>query len=454
MSLASLLSIARSALIVHQRAMEITGHNVANANTPGYSRQSLQLRPADPLVLPTYSLGRGVEAYQVTRSRDQFYDAAFRRDNGLLGQSTTLHSYLSQVESTLNEPSTDGVSAAMDKLFNSLSDLASDPTSHVNRDLVVSAGTRLASQLNSLSQQIGRMRQETVDDMKTQVGQVNSLTRQIADLNQKILTTEGPGGASSDLLDQRDALVDQLSQFMNVRVMEHDDGTIGIAAGDTVLVDSAQHSDLAVGAVGGGWGIVPAGGGSAIDPQTGSLAALGDISQNRLPTVLAKLDQLSSSFVTEFNNLHRSGFTVGGLTNIDFFDPTGTTAGTIRISAALQASSDNLAVSANGTTGNGSIATQLAGLATTNVASLGGTTFREFFVSTASGVGLDVANIEQDISARQTLVDRDDSARTAVSGVNVDEEMITLIASQQAYQAAAKLINVADQMVQQILQMI
>jgi flagellar hook-associated protein 1 FlgK len=452
MSLASLLSIARSALFVHQRAMEVTGHNVANANTPGYSRQSLQIRSASPLVLPTYSLGRGVEATQITRERDTFYDAAFRRDSGMLGRSSTLMTYLGQVETSLNEPSTDGLSASLDGLFNSLSDLANDPSSRVSRDLVVSSGARVAQQLNSLASSVGRIAQEAVDNLRVQVDQVNQYSSQIADLNAKIIESNGPGGPSSDLLDQRDVLVDKLSQFMNVRVLERPDGSIGVSAGDLVIVDGTSATKLAATSVGGTWGIAPAGGGGVIDPQTGSLKALTDLIQVKLPGVQSKLDQLAASLVTEFNQLHRAGFTPAGVTNLDFFDPTGTTASTIRLSSTLKASSDNLAVSANGAAGNGDVATSLAGLATRGVASLGNSTFREFFVSLASTIGLDVNTAGQDANAQQTLVDRDDAARSATSGVNVDEEMISLIAAQQAYSAAARLVSVADQMVQQILQ--
>jgi flagellar hook-associated protein 1 FlgK len=451
MSLASLLSIARSALVVHQRAMEVTGHNIANANTPGYSRQSLQIQAASPLVLPSFSLGRGVEANQITRQRDTFYDAAYRRDSGQLGQSTTTNDYLSQVEATLNEPSTDGLSSSMDGLFNSLADLANDPASKVSRNLVVSSGARMAQQLNSLSQQVTRIAQEGADNLKVQVDQVNGLASQIAELNVKIMQTRGPNGSSSDLMDQRDVLVDKLSQFMDVRVLSRSDGSVGVVAGDTVLVDGSQSTKLAAVAVGAGWGVSLAGGGSAIDPQSGSLKALVDLTQTKMPGVQAKLDQLAAALVTEFNQIHRAGSTPGGGTNVDFFDPTGTTASTIKLSAALTATSDNLAVSATGAPGNGDIATQLAGLATRGVASLGGSTFRESFVSLASGIGLDVTNSGQDATAQQTLVDNDDASRTSTSGVNVDEEMIGLIASQQAYSAAAHLVTVADQMVQAIL---
>ncbi|MBI5170865.1 MAG: flagellar hook-associated protein FlgK [Candidatus Eisenbacteria bacterium] len=453
MGLQSMLSIARSALFAHQRAMDVTSHNIANVNTPGYSRQRLLLSPATPLVEPLYTVGRGVDAVGLQRSRDSFYDATYRSDNGRLGLATGMRDYLGQIETSLNEPSDSGISSSLDGLFRSLSDLSGDPANHTNRELVVSAANRLVNQLHALDTQLGRIQQEALDHLNVQVKDVNVLTARIADLNNKIQSSGGAQHSVPDLQDQRDALVDELSSKMNVRVLDRGDGTIGLIAGDTILVDGAQHTDISVTTVGSGYGIVPAIGGAPIDPQSGSLKALTSVTQTQLPAAKAKIDQLASALVTEFNAAHTAGYTLGGSTNVAFFDPAGTTAGSIQLSAAIRTSSDNIAASANGAAGNGDVAGRLAALATTGVGSLGGRTLREHYVIMAAGIGLDVSNAEADISAEQALVDRADQARESVSGVNVDEEMISLITQQQAYQAAARLVSVADSMMQEMLGM-
>lgn len=454
MSLQSMLSIARSALFTHQRAMDVTAHNIANANTPGYSRQRLALQSSAPLVTPTYSLGRGVEASAMQRSRDSFYDSAYRSDNGLLGRATTTRDYLSQIESTMNEPSDASISSSLDNLFRSFSDLAGDPANHTNRELVASAATRLVSQLHSLDTQLGRVNQEAFEQLSVQVNEVNSLTARIADLNTKIQASGGPTHSVPDLMDQRDSLVDELSTKINVRVLDRGDGTVGVIAGDTLLVDGARGTNIAVTTVGSGYGIVPAGGGPPIDPQSGSIKALTELTQTKVPGVRAKLDQLANALVTEFNGIHAGGFTLNGTTGVNFFASTGTTAGSIQLSAQVLASSDNIAASANGAGGNGGIAAQLAALASTGVGSLGGRTLREHYTVLAADVGISVRDAAQDIDAQQVMVDRAEQARESVSGVSVDEEMISLITQQQAYQAAARLVNVADQMMQEMLQML
>lgn len=451
MSLQSLLSIARSALGVHQRAMQVTAHNIANANTPGYSRQRLALTPSMPVQMGMYTIGRGVDAVSIDRARNGFYDATYRRDSGLLGMATTLRDYLGQVETAMSEPTGGGLAASLDSMFSAFSDLASNPAGHTNRELVVSAAGRVTNQLHALDAQLGRVGQEAAENLRVQVDDVNALAARIADLNQKIVATGGTDHNAPDLMDMRDQLIDQLSQFGATRVIPRTDGTVGVVFGDSMLVDGAQAATLTVVGSGAGWGLTSSLGG-AVDPQAGSLAGLLDLTQVRLPAARAQLDQMAAALVTEFNALHRSGFTLSGATNVDFFDPAGTTAGTIQLSAAVRASSDNLAASANGAQGNGDVAARLAGLATVGVASLGGRGFREHYVSLVAGIGLDVRSAEQDVATQFALVERSDASRQSESGVSVDDEMISLVASQQAYQAAARLVSLADEMMRMILE--
>lgn len=451
MSLQSLLSIARGALSTHQRAMDVTAHNIANANTPGYSRQRLVLRSAMPLQLGTYAIGRGVEATTIQRTRSDFYDASFRRDSGLFGRATTLRDYLGQVETAMNEPSDTGLSSSLDSLFGSFSDLAGDPANHTNREMVVSAAKRLVDQLHTLDAQVGRVTQNAVEDLNLQVADVNRIAAAIADINSKI-TTAGGAANAPDLLDQRDALVDELATFGNVRVLDRGNGSIGVVFGDTTIVDGAVAGTLTVTSAGGAWGVTSSLGGGPTDPQSGSIRGILDVLQTKLPKAKAELDALAGALVAEFNALHRTGYTLAGATNTDFFDAAGVTAGTIQLSASVLGSSDNIAASANAAQGNGDIASRLAALATQGVGSLSGRTFREHFVSLASAIGLDVRDAGRNMETQLALLENSDSSRQAVSGVNVDEEMISLVASQHAYQAAARLVSVADEMMRVILE--
>jgi flagellar hook-associated protein 1 len=454
MSLASLLSIARSAMFAQQRAMSVTAHNVANAQTVGYSRQRLELTAADPQLTPMGPVGRGVTEVGIQRVRNTFFDSRYRSESGLLGNSATMGDFLGQVEAAIHEPSTDGLAASLDGFFSSFANLANNPTSSTSRTLVQQAGRRFVQQLKQLDATVDQVADGALTQMRDQVGQVNDMARRIADLNSSILASGGVNGSAPDLQDQRDLLVDQLSGLIGVRVLERNDGTIGLAAGDTILVDGATSQTLSVQAVaGGGFGLTVVGG-SAVDPKSGSLRALSELTTTTLPGIQRQLDSLAQALVTTVNAIHRSGYTMNGTTGTDFFDPAGVTAQSIALAPAVAASGDAIAAAGIAASGDGTIAQQLAALSTTSVAALGGRSFRDFYIDLAGTVGSSVSGATQDADAHQAMVDQADTLRASVSGVSVDEEMVALISQQQAYSAAARIVNVANDMMQSVLEMI
>ena len=197
MTLISLLGIARSALLTHQRALDVTGHNVANAMTPGYSRQRMDLAAAVPLNSPWGPMGRGVTDTGIIRVRDSLHDANLRRETGLLGHSQTLGTFLGQVEAAINEPSEYGIGAAIDGLFNAFSELANDPSSSVHRGLVQQHARRLVDQLHSLDDSLVQTERNALAEMNATVENVNRIASEIASLNQLILAAGGPPGPAS-----------------------------------------------------------------------------------------------------------------------------------------------------------------------------------------------------------------------------------------------------------------
>lgn len=451
MSLASLLSIARSALLAQQRAMEVTGHNVANASTPGYSRQRVALQAATPLWTALGPIGRGVDFSTVTRIRDAFLDDTFRRESGTLGGSSTLHTFLSQVEGAMGEPSDTGVGAALDGLFSSFADLAADPANGSSRESVRQAAARLVQRVRQLDGRMAQAGSDALERLRAEVQDVNDITARIADLNGRILASGGAGGGSPDLEDLRDSLVDRLSGMADVRVVRHENGSIGVLAGDSLLVDGGTSHRIAVVAAGAGYGVGFESGTGLVDLQGGSLGALVDLNDTVLPGLRAQLDTMVAALVAEVNSIHRAGYTRTGATGTDFFDPAGVTAATFALAAPVAASGDAIAAAGSAAPGDGAVALRLSMLGTTALGGLGGLSVREFYTRFATDVGNRVENARVGAETAQTLVDNADSQRTAVSGVSLDEEMVALIAQQQAYGAAARLISVADEMARQVL---
>jgi flagellar hook-associated protein 1 FlgK len=454
MTLISLLGIARSALLTHQRALDVTGHNVANAMTPGYTRQRLDLVPASPLQLPWGTMGRGVTDSGVHRVRDWLLDSSVHRESGYLGYSQTLGTFLTQAEAAINEPSEYGVGAALDGLLDAFSELANDPSSSVHRGLVQQHAGRFVDRLHQLDSSIQGITRDAMARLRATVEEVNRIASEIAGLNSQILAAGGPLHSAPDLEDQRDLLIDQLSGSMGVRVMRRDDGTVAVAAGDTLLVDAGMSRTLEVRAVaGGGTGIGVQGGGD-VNPRSGSLQGMMDLINVELPGLRGRLDQFAAAVVAEVNAIHRTGFTASGATNTDFFDPAGVTAHTINLASGVAASVDAIAAGGTSAAGDGSVALQLAGLRSTPIAALGDSSLGDFYTETVTSFGASVLEARETTAAHQTLLDRAQAMRASSNGVSVDEEMVLLIAQQQAFAAATRLVTVANEMVDDILRMV
>ena len=335
MSLSSLLSIARTALVTQQRAIDTTGHNVANAQTEGYSRQRLNMAPATPLQLPFGQVGRGVNIDGIERVRSRFLDGNFRTASGDLGNYSTRRELLGTVEGVFGEPSDTGFATGLDDFFNALDDLANEPTGKTQRTMVRTTAQNLVTRLHDTDSRINAVAAETVTRMRDAVSEINRIATQIADLNVQVRAGNAGNRQSPDVQDRRDLLVDELSKYVGVRVLERQDGTIGVTAGDVMIVDAGQHTDLEVRNLGeGAYGVGMVGSPGTVNLQTGQLAALADLSSTTLPGIRARLDALVQGMVTEVNAIHRAGRNLTGATGIDFFDPTGLTASSVQLSQA------------------------------------------------------------------------------------------------------------------------
>lgn len=454
MALSNLMSIARSALLVHQRSLDVTGHNVANANTPGYSRQRLVLQAEVPLRTPLGTVGRGVTAGATTAMRDAFLDAAFRREQGTFAQADTLRQMLQRVEDVLQEPSDVGIGATLDALFGAFADLADRPTSGAARVGVRAAADALARQLNTADSRLVGEERELEAAYRNTVDRINTLAGRIASLNREIVAAGSPPRSAPDLEDARGVLLDELSGLIGVRVLERGDGSVGVVAGDVLLVDGAFNQSLEARLlVGGGIGAGVVGSARLLSPVSGSLRALGELATDGVRSIRTELDRLAAELVASVNAIHQGGTTLGGDTGVALFDPAGTTAASIRLSAAVAGSPDQV-VAGNGVAGDNGVALALAALRTTARAALNGDTPGGFYASVATSLASIVRDADQGARSAEVILAGARARRAAVSGVSTDEEMVMLIQQQQAFAAAARLVSVADQVLQDVLRLV
>ena len=455
MSLSSMLSIARTALGAHQQALDTTAHNIANASREGYTRQNLRLVAETPLSTPLGQIGRGVRADGIERLRDQFLDGTFRRESSTLSRFSTLADTLRQIESMFGEPTTDGLAATIDSFFSAFSDLANDPASLTARSALQQISEQLTQRLHQAAGSMDDISSQRLEVLRDSVGQANTLTTRIAELNRSIVAAESTGQPAPDLRDERDLLLDQLAELGPVRSFEREDGSIAVILGETSVVDGAQAETLTVKAnANGGFVVGLEGSAVTVDLSGGKLGALVELTGSVIPNISQQLDQIAAALVSEINNLHRTGINLNGVSGVDFFDPAGVTAATISLSLEVASSISSIAAGTSGAPGDNSLALTIAGLRDQKLTILNDLTIGDAFRSLVTSVGLSIRDASQLASSQEVVVSNLKAQREADHGVSVDEELINLISNQQAFSAAARLVNVADEMVQEVLRMV
>lgn len=453
MSLASILDIARSALYTHQRAVDVAAHNLANASTEGFTRQRLPLHAQDPLRTPDGMVGRGVTSDGVERLRNSFLDSTYRTESGLLGQNQTMRDMLQQVESVMGDLTDAGLAPAIDSFLGAWSDLANDPSSGAARAMVQQSGLALAQRFRSLNDQVSSAGADAQSRMADDVTRINQLTQHIFELNTHIVANQATGGAP-DLADQRDLAIDELSTLVQTRVIPHNDGSVGIVVGDMLLADGAGAQRVTMRATGAGVGIGLESGTGTFDPQGGEVKALTQFTSVTLPAIISQLDQLAGTLVSSVNAIHEAGTTTGGATGVSFFDPAGTTAATIQLDPGVAASTANIVTGATAAPGDASQALAIAQLRNNSIAALGGRTLGEYQEGIVSSIATQVQAAATAATAQTSLVQNVDAQRASANGVNTDDELVSIIRSQQAYAAAARIVTVANEMMDDVLRMI
>jgi flagellar hook-associated protein 1 len=413
-------------LMAQQRSLDVTAHNIANAQTEGYTRQEAVLGASLPLNLTSgqliggqgAQLGQGVDVLQYRRMRDSFLDLQYRAQNMSLGDRTATAEGLAQVEEQLGEPSDTGLSALLGKFWDSWDTLASNPTDSAAKAAVVAQGQALAGALKDLDARLGALSTTAAAEygsLTTDPGNdVQSYANQLVSLNKAIKEQKATGREPNDLLDQRDLVLDKLSALGQVSTSDTDgDGALDVSFGGaaTPLVT---------------------GSGTITWPQTltnpgGKLGALQNL-QTTIAGYRTALDGVASSLATGVNALHGTP---------PFF--TGTTASTI----AVGVTTATLKSSASGLAGANDIARGAAALR--NGAIDGG------YNALVRQIASDASEANRQLTTQTSIVTTLNERRQSVSGVSLDEEMTNMIRFQRGYQASSRAMSTMDEMLDTLI---
>jgi flagellar hook-associated protein 1 len=300
----SALDTARRALSTHQLAVQIAGHNLANAATPGYSRERAEL-----VALPER---RGVDVSEVIRLRDRFLDFALTGEQQLLGKYETEEGLLQRIQAVVTDPPDTGLSAVLDRLMRGFQDLSASPTSQAARFEVADSGRRLGETFQLMQRHLDQIKGDVNIEIQQRVDEANKLIGQITELNRQI-TVARVNSSPNDLLDQRDLLVTRLGEITGISQTDRPDGTVQLALTGTgvLLVDGTAGFTLEA-TVNSGTDTVEltAGGSLPVNPSSGKLTALLEARNSpagALQQIATDLDTLAASIALEVNRLHASG---------------------------------------------------------------------------------------------------------------------------------------------------
>ncbi|MBT3922436.1 MAG: flagellar hook-associated protein FlgK [Nitrospina sp.] len=551
----SILNTAKLGLLAQQLAIEVTGQNISNVQTEGYSRQEVNFEATNPRSFSLGQLGTGVRVAGIERSHDEFLFSQILGEGDALGRFEVRKDVFDQLEILLSENNGQSLNQTLSSFFSGVQDVSANPTGLPERSGLVSEAKNLANVFNNLGESLFKIQQNLDATIEVEVTRINSLTEEIAALNEAIHANEPTTFSANDLRDKRDSKVKELSGLIDLNFVDEQDGQISLTLSDgTPLVLQSTVYTLETSINGNNKSFKdilvqdPAGNSTNITSSItgGSIKGYVEMRDTEVEDLRDKLDRLAAGFVQEFNNIHQQGFGIDGSTGNNFFsaltptvvtntnntgsatltatngDPenisvdkfeitftgsnsfslsnltTGLNEGTFNFTAGstfnlangfavtisgtpavgdkiklsvsesaarnfsvasgVASNSDKIAAGLN-SSADGANALKLVGLQSKLVfnsisVDSGGSgtfTFDEFYGSIVSTVGIESFSSQSTYSQQEGILLQLNTRRESISGVSIDEEMINMIKFQQAYNAAARLIGVVDELLDTVI---
>lgn len=437
--------IGMSGLSASQRALETAAHNITNVNTDGYSRQRVdtsvaRARTDHRNALGPGATGQGVVVNGVSRAQDQLFEANLRDQMAQRASWETRSEFLARAEQVLG-PLDEGTSAALDAFWNAWEQLANEPDSMTARTAVLDAGDRVAANLNAANERLERLRSDTAIALSTTVDRVNDVAQHIATLNDLIRDARASGDTPNDLLDQRSLAARELTELTGASISDEADGDIRVTIGSMPIVDGNRATPITATQVppNATW---PDGRTVAATGRLGSLVELATVG---VTDMMARVDEIAVELRDLVNTAHASGYGLDGVTGRGFF--TGTDAATFAVDSTLTA--DRIAAGATAATTDGNNALVMGALRGEPTST--GRTVGALINTLQGTLGLQAATAAAQRRFSSTIVTELETAYADVVGVSTDEELADMLRYQRAYEAAARVITVMDQMLDRLI---
>lgn len=449
------LEIVKSGIAASQIAVNVTSQNIANANTKGYTRQGVVQTSVSAGMGPyqyartTAAVGQGTAITGIAQYRDEYLDKRYRNANSSCAMYATSLSALQGVESVTDETTTDGLNAVLADFYSALQNLSNNDEEIEYASLLRSAAEKVCNILNEYASQFIQIEEELSYDLELTVNDVNTLVGKIDELNRNIFIATVNGSDCNELKDARNLYLDELSGYMDITTQANTDGTVSILCGSAYLLDAENGSavtlslDDSSGSLmvtdGGGEFIISGGAIKGLLQSVngkGVYAAAGEDTYTGIAYYRQVYDDLAAAFADAFNSLNSA--------NGDLFS--GSTAAGISITDEWR-NDAAFVVTADDNTENMKAAMD----ADRAISPFFTGTFEEFSTYILSGLATDVSYLKDITATKNAILESIADNREAISGVSIDEESVNLIRYQKAYQAAARVMTVLDEMLNTLI---
>lgn len=465
------LNTSRLSLQAQQKALEATSHNIANANTPGYSRQRAHMTPTSalPYLNGRGMVGTGVVVDEIARVRDRFLDAQIRRETQTLAKFETRHYFLSQIEGIFMEPSETGFNKAVSSFFDGWQELSLHPEGSPVRSALITNGSAFTNAVRHIHEQFKAVRSHLSDQIVSKVEEVNTLAEQLKSLNRQIVSLTAQNNTPNDLLDRRDTLLGQLAEIAEFDAVYNSSGSTNIFIGGRPLVYESISFRLTTAAgtntVGDGPPspqIIWQENGRPVQMNNGQIASLVETRDVFLKRSMDDFSSMVWGIVNAVNGLHEAGMDLRGGTGVPFF--TGSSLESLRVNEDLRNDPGLVAASfynpEGSRPGDGRNALAIARLREAKIhidysqdvqsrvtvsETTGTSTFETFYRDNIARIGVDTKESNRLAENQASLLAMLSERRDAISGVSLDEEMANMVQFQLAYQASAKVISALDE---------
>jgi len=477
MSYFSTIEIGKRALLAQKFGLDVTSNNVSNVNTPGYSRRSASLSETKPV--NGSFLGTGVVVDAIKSYREEFYDSEIRKSISRQSSYESDETLFQRIESLLAEPSENGINEVVTEFFNAFEVVSLNPEDVGLRENLLQVTQSLVDRFNSTSENLTNLRADVNTLISTNITQANQLITEIAGLNQSIVNSTSLGGEQAQsLIDERELKLEALAEITGTNVTQNENGAVNVFINGINVVTNNSYNTLklnetvnpntnertlSIQKLDGSGNVI-----GTINPQSGELSSqikmynvtLDDNETSDGFSVFKQLDDFANAIATKVNSISITGYglddTGSNAPARNFFEPIvgRVTAANIKISSDIAGKPRDIPLSSGvGEPGNNEIALSISNLANDKYF-LNGSTPSQFYSGFLGKIGNISKEATNGLKTTELITEQLSNQRESVIGVNLDEEAVSIIKYQKAYEAASRIVTVTDELLSTLINLV